>query len=104
MHERRQVADEQCQRESVALNDEEHRQHDIGDRRRKDRLFLFEEQRDEGPHAAFAAIAEARRVRSRNTLSRPGFTSANSDSAKPCSTIACARAAAITRPGVTPTK
>src|SRR5215469_7544976 len=104
MHERRHVADEQRQREGVAHNDEEHRQHDIGDRRREDRLFLFEEEGGESPHAAFATIAEARRVRSRNTLSSPGFTSTNSDRAKSRSTIARARSAAVTRPGATSTK
>src|SRR5215471_2569667 len=93
MHERRGVTDEQGEREGVAHDHQEHRQHHIGYGRGEDGPFLSEQQRREPPHAASASTGAARRVKSRNTPSRSGLIWVSSDSAKPCPTIARATSA-----------
>src|ERR1700730_8548060 len=85
------MTDEECQREAVAHDQQEGRDHHVGDRRREQRLFLLEPQDRECSHAAACV---GRRVNSRKIRSRSGGTAASSDNAKPRPTSAAARASA----------
>src|SRR5262249_36646904 len=101
MDQRRQVTDEERQREAVPHDQQENRDHYVSDRGREQRLLLLEPQDHESSHAAASCGCL---VKSRNIRSRSGGSGVSSQSARPCpisaaasSWASCGRASASTR-------